>query len=127
MIELTRSRLAQWGRWCRGGFQSGFPKKSAFIHGRMPHSHDGDGYMPDDIAEVEFFINRMSFSLRQPVVAYYVMTGPLALRAFRIGLQKKVMLHRVRTAEGWIDRQLAIGVDKTKSEGYKALTSRKYA
>lgn len=121
MIELTRARLSQWGRWCRGGFKSGFPKRAAFIDGKMPHSHDGEGYMPPDVAEIEECVNRMSFSLRQPVVAYYVMTGPLALRAFRIGIPKKIMLHRVRTAEGWIDRQLAIAVDSPEKVRYKAL------
>lgn len=122
MIELTRARLTKWGRWCRGGFKSGYPKRAAFIDGKMPHSHDESGYMPPDEAEIEGLVNRMSYSLRQPIVAYYVMTGPMALRAFRIGIPKKIMLHRVRTAEGWIDRQLALGLDPREVKCYKALT-----
>lgn len=112
MIAWTRLRLAQWGRWCRGVHRTGYPTASAFVH-----ANEGDrckyavADMPADLQEIEDLVNSMSHLLRQPVIAFYVRTGPLWLRAAQIGTSRRTLLRRVRTAEEWIDRNLTASVD----------------
>lgn len=107
MIAWTRVRLAQWGRWCRGQVRTGYPTASAFVHAGMGDRGGYDGAdMPPDLQEIENLVNSMSSILRQPLIAFYVRTGPLWLRAAHAGVSRRTLLRRVRTAEEWIDRNI---------------------
>lgn len=109
MIAWTRLRLAQWGRWCRGQVRTGYPTASAFMRAGMGDRSIYDGAdMPADLQEIEDLVNSMSSILRQPLIAFYVRTGPLWLKATHAGVSRRTLLRRVRTAEEWMDRQLQL-------------------
>jgi hypothetical protein len=87
----------------------GLPTAAAFTHANEgSRAHDALPDMPEDIEEVDRVIARMSYTLRMPLMAYYVWTGPLWFRAIKLGCSRRTMMRRLRTAEDWIDRQFAM-------------------
>jgi DNA-directed RNA polymerase specialized sigma24 family protein len=107
MIEYTRLRLTQWGRWCRGRPQTGYPSMSPFMRANEGSRATGnDLALPDDILEVEQSVNKLSSPHRMALIGYYVMTGPLWLRAARLRISRRTMMRRVTTAERQINLRL---------------------
>lgn len=100
MIEWTRVRLGQWGKWCRGRNVSGFPSASAFFWANMGAraSHSGAD-APNDIAEIDAAVAKIGQPLRQVLVAYYCTTGPLWFKAGRLYMSRRTLMRRLRTAE----------------------------
>jgi hypothetical protein len=114
MIEYTRVRLSQWGRWCRGRLVNGYPHSAAFTHAdEGERGSDWENDMPADIAEIDAIVHRLSFHLRQPLMAFYLWSGPMRVRAIRCRISKLAFFSRVAHAESWVDRQLA-GHDDTQ-------------
>lgn len=108
MIEWTRVRLKNWGRWCRGRPVTGYPTASAFMWantGDRASSNLMDA--PTDIAEIDAAVAKLPATLRMPVIAYYVGTGPLWLRAARLRISRRTLMRRVETAERKIDFAIA--------------------
>ena len=62
--------------------------------------------MPPDIQEIESLVNRMSLTIRQPIMVVYAKPGPLWLKAFQIGISKSTLKRRLNHAEIWIDKEL---------------------
>ena len=109
MIDWTRVRLANWGRWCRGGISTGLPKSSAFVHaGEGARGLDGGAYIPPDVEEIERIVARMSSSLRQPIIIMYTKRGPLWLKAAQMHVSRRTFRRRLQTGEEWVARQLRI-------------------
>jgi hypothetical protein len=100
VIEWTRVRLSQWGRWCRGGVQTGYPSRSAFVRAGEGARGQGDGPdLPPSIEEVERAVRALSAELRQAIHAVYVWRGPFWVRAVRVGASERTLRRRVREAE----------------------------
>ena len=109
MIEWTRVRLTQWGRWCRGQRRTGYPTASAFVHAFEGDRGAYDGAdMPPEIAEVEAAVMSLSWHCRLPTLWYYTKSGPVWFKAVQCRVSKTTFLRRVRTAEDVIDRRLQI-------------------
>lgn len=114
MIEWTRVRLSQWGRYCRGVSRTGYPTAAAFVHANEGDRCKYDGAdMPVDIQEIEDVVRRMSGSLALPIHAKYIWTGPYWFRALRLGISERTFRRRCAHAEEWIDRQL-VAVSDTR-------------
>jgi DNA-directed RNA polymerase specialized sigma24 family protein len=108
MIEWTRVRLTNWGKWCRGRAISGYPSASAFMFANLgARAADDTRDIPSDIAEVEEAIKRIAQPLRQVLVIYYVATGPLSEKANRLSISRRTLMRRVKTAEEKINLALA--------------------
>jgi hypothetical protein len=87
---------------------TGYPTRAAFTRAGEGDRCKYDGAdFPPDIEEVDKLVCRMSWTMRQPLFAYYIWSGPLVIRAVRAGVSRRTLMRRVRTAEDWIDRQLA--------------------
>ena len=100
VIEWTRVRLSQWGRWCRGGVQTGYPSRSAFVRAGEGARGQGDGPdLPPSIEEVEQAVRALSADQRQAIHAVYVWRGPFWVRAVRVGASERTLRRRVREAE----------------------------
>jgi hypothetical protein len=100
VIEWTRVRLSQWGRWCRGGVQTGYPSRSAFVRAGEGARGEGSGpELPPSIEEVEQAVRALSAELRQAIHAVYVWRGPFWVRAVRVGASERTLRRRVREAE----------------------------
>jgi hypothetical protein len=100
VIEWTRVRLSQWGRWCRGGVQTGYPSRSAFVRAGEGARGEGSGPdLPPSIEEVEQAVRTLSAELRQAIHAVYVWRGPFWVRAVRVGASERTLRRRVREAE----------------------------
>lgn len=100
VIEWTRVRLSQWGRWCRGGVQTGYPSRSAFVRaGEGARGESGGLDLPPSIEEVEQAVRALSAELRQAIHAVYVWRGPFWVRAVRVGASERTLRRRVREAE----------------------------
>jgi transposase-like protein len=54
---------------------------------------------PDDILETEQAVARLAQAWKQPLIAYYVSTGPLWLKAQRLNISRRTLMRRVETAE----------------------------
>jgi len=107
MIEWTRVRLTQWGRYCRGGSKTGYPTASAFVHAdEGGRAQDDCSPMPTELQEVEDCVKRMSWSLAGPVHAEYIWRGPRWYKAVQLRISLSTYKRRLRTSEDWIDRQL---------------------
>jgi hypothetical protein len=100
VIEWTRVRLSQWGRWCRGGVQTGYPSRSAFVRAGEGARGEGSGPdLPPSIEEVEQAVRTLSADQRQAIHAVYVWRGPFWVRAVRVGASERTLRRRVREAE----------------------------
>ena len=99
MIEYTRVKLSQWGRWCRGRPVTGYPTAAAFTWANTGGKGSSGGLAPDDILETEQAVARLGQAWKQPLVAYYVSTGPLWLKAQRLNISRRTLMRRVETAE----------------------------
>ena len=100
VIEWTRVRLSQWGRWCRGGVQTGYPSRSAFVRAGEGARGEGSGpELPSSIEEVEQAVRTLSADQRQAIHAVYVWRGPFWVRAVRVGASERTLRRRVREAE----------------------------
>lgn len=108
MIDYTRVRLTRWGQWCKRGIPNlGYPAAAAFVHANEGDRCEWQGLdMPPDVAEVEEIVNRMSATLRMPVRIVYCTSGPLWLKAMRIGVSRRTLRRRLDHAEHWIHGQL---------------------
>lgn len=112
-LEWTRVRLAQWGRWCRGGRRTGYPTASAFVwagHGDRA-KYDGND-MPWEIAEIENAVMLLSHHCRKPLLWYYTRTGPIWWKALQCEVPKTTFLRRVKMGEDAVDRRLTIADQK---------------
>jgi len=100
MIEWTRVRLAQWGRWSRGRAVSGYPSASAFVFANSGAraAHDAST-APDDIAEIDAAVAKVSAPLRQVLIIYYCTSAPLWFKAARLYMSRRTLMRRVKTAE----------------------------
>lgn len=124
MIQWTRVRLSQWGRYCRGGLTTGYPTSSAFVHAdEGARAHDDNSPMPPELEEVQRCISRMSWSLAGPIHAEYIWRGPRWFNAVKLRISLSTYKRRLRTGEEWIDRQLATCVDGDPRMGYKQASS----
>lgn len=109
MIEWTRVRLTQWGRWCQGQRRTGYPTASAFVHANEGDRAAYDGAdMPPELQEIENAVMDLSWHCRVPVLWYYTRRGPVWWKALQCRVSKTTFLRRVRTAEDVIDRRLQI-------------------
>lgn len=109
MIEWTRVRLGQWGKWCRGRSVSGYPSASAFMFANMGARASGDGRdVPDDIAEIDAAVAKIPAPLRQVLVIYYCTTAPLWFKATRLYISRRTMMRRLRTAEEKVHHELLL-------------------
>jgi hypothetical protein len=109
MIEWTRVRLGQWGKWCRGRAISGYPTASAFFWANSGARASQSGSdAPDDIAEIDAAVGKIPQPLRQILVIYYCTTGPLWFKAGRLYMSRRTMMRRLRTAEGKVHFQLTV-------------------
>ena len=100
MIEWTRVRLGQWGKWCRGRAISGYPSASAFVFANSgARAADDLTGTPDDIAEIDAAVAKLSAPLRQVLVMYYCTTAPLWFKAARLYMSRRTLMRRVKTAE----------------------------
>lgn len=120
MIEWTRVRMAQWGRWCMGQRRTGYPTASAFVHANEGDRAAYDGAdMPPELAEIEDVVMSLSWHCRVPTLWYYTRRGPVWWKALQCGVSKTTFLRRVRTAEDMVDRRLQIvdrnGIDSAHS------------
>jgi hypothetical protein len=107
LIEWTRVRLTQWGRYCRGGSKTGYPTASAFVHAdEGGRGGDDCSPMPTELQEVEDCVRRMSWSLAGPVHAEYIWRGPRWYKAVQLRISLSTYKRRLRSSEEWIDRQL---------------------
>ena len=107
VIEWTRVRLSQWGRWCRGGVQTGYPSRSALVRAGEGARGEGSGpELPPSIEEVEQAVRALSAELRQAIHAVYVWRGPFWVRAVRVGASERTLRRRVREAENCINSTL---------------------
>lgn len=104
MIEWTRVRLGQWGRWCRGGMQTGYPSRSAFVRAGEGARGDDVLTLPDELAEVERAVNASESDLRQALHAAYIWRGPMWLRAVRLGVSESTLRRRISRAEIAVNR-----------------------
>jgi hypothetical protein len=123
VIEWTRVRLSQWGRYCRGGSRTGYPTASAFVHAdEGGRGSDDCSPMPPELQEVEDVVRRMSWSLAGPIHADYIWQGPRWFKCVKLGISLSTYKRRLRTSEEWIDRQLVIiakPVDAEPQKSYK--------
>lgn len=109
MIEWTRVRLGQWGKWCRGRSISGYPSASAFMFANMGARALGDGRdVPQDIAEIDAAIAKIPAPLRQVLVIYYCTTAPLWFKATRLYISRRTLMRRLRTAEEKVHYELLL-------------------
>lgn len=109
MIDWTRVRLTQWGRYCRGGSKTGYPTASAFVHANEGgRAQEDNSPMPPELQEVQNAIRLMSWSLAGPVHAEYIWRGPRWYKALQLGVSLSTFKRRLHTAEGVIDRRLVI-------------------
>lgn len=107
MIEYTRVRLSQWGRWCQGGRRTGYPTSSAFVNANTGSRCTGyDSDMPPDIEEVENAVRHLSYALASVVIAVYARKGPIWLKATKIGVSRWTLRRRLGTAERKIEEYL---------------------
>lgn len=109
MIEWTRVRLGQWGKWCRGRNISGYPSASAFMFANMGSRASGDGLdVPQDIAEIDAAVAKIPAPLRQVLVIYYCTTAPLWFKAGRLYISRRTLMRRLRTAEEKVHREILV-------------------
>lgn len=107
MIEYTRMRLTQWGRWCRGRPITGYPKASAFVLANMGARATGnEGTLPDGISDIDAAVAKLSPTLKSCLIAYYIKTGPLWWKATTLGVSRRTFMRRVSTAEYRVDHFL---------------------
>lgn len=107
MIEYTRLRLTQWGRWCRGKAVTGYPKASAFMFANLGARATGnDGALPDGIEGIDKAVAKLSPILKACIISYYVRTGPLWWKATSLGISRRTFMRRVSTAEYRVDHFL---------------------
>lgn len=100
MIEYTRMRLTQWGRWCRGRPITGYPKAAAFMFANLGARATGnDDALPDGIEGIDKSVAKLSPILKACIIAYYVRTGPLWWKAASLGISRRTFMRRVTTAE----------------------------
>jgi DNA-directed RNA polymerase specialized sigma24 family protein len=100
MIEWTRVRLTNWGRWCRGRAVSGYPSASAFVFaGSGSRASKDISDAPSHIAEIDAAVAKIPAPLRQVLVMYYCTTAPLWFKAARLYISRRTLMRRLRTAE----------------------------
>lgn len=108
MIEYTRMRLTQWGRWCRGRPITGYPKASAFMFANLgAPATSNDGALPDGIEGIDKAVAKLSPILKACIIAYYVRTGPSWWKATSLGISRRTFMRRVSTAEARVNQMLA--------------------
>lgn len=108
MIEYTRMRLTQWGRWCRGRPITGYPKASAFVLANMgARATSNADALPDGIGDIDAAVAKLSPILKSCLIGYYVRTGPLWWKATTLGVSRRTFMRRVSTAEARINQMLA--------------------
>ncbi len=123
MIEWTRVRLSQWGRYSRGSSKTGYPTAAAFVHAdEGGRAQDDNSPWPAEIQEVQDALRLMSWSLAGPVHAEYIWRGPRWYKALQLGVSLSTFKRRLNTAEGIVDRRLVIiakPVDADPRKSYK--------
>lgn len=106
-IEWTRVRLAQWGRYCKGGYPKPLPSQSSFMNAMSGgRAYDNLRDMPDDLAEVQRAVDWLSSGFREPILQWYTKDGPQWLKAVRLGISRETLKRRVKLAEQKIDQYL---------------------
>lgn len=108
MIEWTRMRLSQWGKWCRGRAVSGYPSASAFFYANSGERSAAGTEAPDDIAEVDAAVAKISAPLRQVLILFYCTTGPVWWKAQKVFTSRRTLMRRVRLAEERVNFHLGI-------------------
>jgi hypothetical protein len=109
MIEWTRVRLGQWGKWCRGRSVSGYPSASAFMFANSGSRASNDGQdVPSDIAEIDAAVAKVPAPLRQVLIMFYCTTGPLWFKAGRLYISRRTMMRRLRTAEEKVHHEILL-------------------
>ena len=108
MIEYTRVRLRQWGRYCKGTDPTGYPTSSAFTHANEgSRGGDDNSPLPPDLQEVDRAVCSMSWGLAGPVHAEYIWRGPRWFKAIKLRVSLSTFKRRLLTGEGIVDRRLS--------------------
>lgn len=103
-VDWVKLRLAQWGRWARGGLPS-LPTVSPLwqTQGRGGISNVT---MPPDIAEVDHLVCLSSPSEKQVLIVYYTQAGGIISKAQRCKLSRWSFRRTLERAESFVAYRL---------------------
>jgi len=98
--DWVKLRLAQWGRWARGGLPTE-PTASPLWRTQGAGSVT-NMTMPVDIAEVDHLVCVSAPLERQVLIVYYTQEGPFGHKAVRCGLTRWSFRRTLERAESFI-------------------------
>lgn len=113
--------LGEWGRWQAGMNRTGlgYPSTSAFTQERVQSSANRDNLYvlmaDDDMRRVDCAIAKLYPDMRSVIIAHYVGTGPVKVKAHRLGISIRVYYSTLEFAE----KQLAHAMSGHYATGYE--------
>ena len=107
MIGWTRVRLAEWGRWCRGGENHGLPTMAAFARANTGGRAAYDAAcMPEHIELMNGIVMGLAEEHRVTLVTVYCRAGPLWWKAAKLNISIGQLRGRIKRAESAADISL---------------------
>jgi hypothetical protein len=101
MIDNTRARLKEWGKWASGGYPIiGSMFRSLFGRGGP------SGEMPKHIQEVDVVICRAEAQDRCVLIAYYCQGGSFRQKALALEIDRTTLKRRLDRAEWYVNAAL---------------------
>lgn len=101
VIDPTRARLIQWGRWAQGGLR-GYPLMVAWM--RIAFGQE-TGAAPDE-EEVDRIVCRASVELRRVLIVQFTYRGSHRQKAFQLRLPKSTYQDRLDEAIWFVHTEL---------------------
>jgi hypothetical protein len=105
VIDMVKIRLAQWGRWARGGIPS-LPTMSTTEKARMGRGGVPCDEMPVHIAEVDHTVAISPPECKIVLIVYYCQQGPFTEKAHRLGLSRWSFRRRLERGESFVAMNL---------------------
>jgi hypothetical protein len=106
-MNWVRARLVRWGKHSAARAPNGWYRASSFTHANSgDRAANGEPQAPPDVQEIQELVDRMSAALRMPLIEVYTKTGPLWLKAVKLGVSRDTLRRRVGVAERWIAKEL---------------------
>ena len=102
MIEMTRDRLKEWGRWAGGGY----PIVGSMFRSMFGSGHHSGGEMPVAVQEIDIIVCRAEAKDRSVLIAFYGQGGSFRQKALAIGVDRRTLKNRLDRAEWYVNSAL---------------------
>jgi hypothetical protein len=99
LIEQTRDRLKEWGRWASGGVPTvGSMFRALYGRGGEPHDE-----MPLPVQEIDLIVCRAQPRDRSTLIGFYSRSGTLSDKAREMAIPRGTLRRRLERAEWYVN------------------------